>query len=134
MPPDPHPTASERIPRKRQARLDDNGEPAGVPALKKMKSVEKNVAKKNLPAKTRPEKKNNSSAPPKKTSSIEIPAARGSDVTKNTNATVVTNPPEPELQVIETTDDDDNNVEEVVPEVPEEDAEAQLGGYSSVFK
>ena len=46
----------------------------------------------------------------------------------------MTNPPEPELQVIETTDNDDNNVEEIVPEVPEEDAEAQLGGYSSVFK
>ena len=100
MPPDPHPTASERIPRKRQARLDDNGEPAGVPALKKMKSVEKNVAKKNLPAKTRPEKKNNSSAPPKKTSSIEIPAARGSDVTKNTNATVVTNLQSPSFKLL----------------------------------
>ena len=57
MPPDPHPTASERILRKRQARLDDNGKPAGVPALKKMKSVEKNVAKKTYLRKQDPKRK-----------------------------------------------------------------------------
>ena len=50
-------TANDRNPRKHQARLDDNGEPAGVPAPKKTKSVERIGPKKKVPAKTRPEKK-----------------------------------------------------------------------------
>ena len=78
-----HPT------RKRQARLDDNGEPAGVPVPKKMKSVEKNGPPKKKPTnlKTRPEKKDSSSvttAPVKRTPTVETPAS-GTD----------TKPPEP---------------------------------------
>ena len=51
MLPDPQPTASEHIPHKHQAWLDDNSQLAGVPALKKMKSVEKNIAKKKITCK-----------------------------------------------------------------------------------
>jgi hypothetical protein len=65
MPMQPEPT-DERIPRKRQARLDDNGEPARVPAPKKIKSAEKNGQKKKVPAKAQPEKKKNPSVPLKK--------------------------------------------------------------------
>ena len=41
-----------RIPCKCQARLDDNGEPAGVPASKKAKSAGQNGPKKKTPTKT----------------------------------------------------------------------------------
>jgi hypothetical protein len=111
--PDPQPSANGHIPRKRQARLDDNGEPAGLPALKKMKSVENNGSKKKLPAKTSPENNNSTPAPLKKTHSVDT------DVTIKSNTT---SPPE---TVIVVSDDDDDI--SAVPEAPEEDAEAQLG-------
>jgi hypothetical protein len=126
-PTDPQPTANERIPRKRQARLDDNGEPAGLPAPKKIKSIEKNGPKKAVPAKTRPEKKINPAL--RKTASVEIPVTSSSlDVTKNTTT-------EPsETVVVVSSDDDDDVVHDVdVPEAPEEDPEAQLGAYSALF-
>jgi hypothetical protein len=44
-----------RIPCKHQARLDDNGEPAGVPAPKKKKSADQDGPKKKVPAKTGPQ-------------------------------------------------------------------------------
>ena len=51
-PTNPQPTPNEiRNPRKRQARLDDNGEPAGVPVPKKVKSAGQNRQKKKLPTK-----------------------------------------------------------------------------------
>jgi len=114
QPTNPQPTANERIPRKRQARLDDNGEPAGVPAPKKMKSVEKNGQKKTAPTKARPEKK--------KTPSIEMPA-NDSD-TRETNATGP-----PEAVVVESSDDEDIKI----LEAPKEDAELQLGANSTLF-
>jgi hypothetical protein len=129
QPTNPQPTVSG--PRKRQARLDDNGEPAGVPALKKMKSVEKNGPKKTAPAKTRQEKNKTPSVPLKMTPSIEIPArlaresSRDSVVTRKTNATSP-----PETVIVESSDDEDI---EDIPEAPEEDAEAQLGAYYSTL-
>jgi hypothetical protein len=125
-PTEPQKTANDRIPRKRQARLDDNGEPAGLPAPKKKKSVENNGPKKAIPAKPRPQKKNNNPAPLQKTPSVEIPVtASESDVTMNTTDT--TEPPE--TVIVVSSDDDDLGV----PEAPEEDAEAQLGAYSALF-
>ena len=110
---------NERIPRKRQARLDDNGEPARVPAPKKIKSADNNGQKKKLPAKAQPEKKKTPSVPLMKTPSIEIPASNP------------TTPPEPKVVVVSS---DDEDIAEIF-EAPEEDAEAQLGAYSvSVFK
>jgi hypothetical protein len=114
---------NERIPRKRQARLDDNGEPAGVPAPKKIKSADKNGQKKKSPAKAQQEKKKTPSVPLKKTPSIEIPASNPT--------TPPTTPPEPKVVVVSS---DDEDIAEIL-EAPEEDAEAQLGAYSvSVFK
>ena len=46
-----------RIPCKRQAQLDDNGELAGVPASKKAKSAGQNGPKKKTPTKMRTEPK-----------------------------------------------------------------------------
>ena len=53
------PTADDtRNPRKRQTRLDDNGEPVSLPVSKKRKSVaDENRPKKKVPAQARPEKK-----------------------------------------------------------------------------
>jgi len=122
QPTNPQPTANERIPRKRQARLDDNGEPAGVPAPKKMKSVEKNGQKKTAPTKARPEKKKTALVPIKETPSIEMPA-NDSD-TRETNATSP-----PEAVVVESSDDEDIKI----LEAPKEDAELQLGANSTLF-
>jgi hypothetical protein len=121
QPTDPQPTANDRVPRKRQARLDDNGEPAGVPALKKMKSVEKNGQIKKVPVKTRPEKK--TAAPLKKTPSAEITTTQPASDSNGTNP--------PETVVVVSSDDEDAVVE--IPEEPEEEAEAQLGAYSNLL-
>jgi hypothetical protein len=117
QPTDPQPTVNDRIPRKRQARLDDNGEPAGVPALKKMKSVEKNGQVKKVPVKKR------TAAPLKKTPSAEIAATQPAS---NSNGTT---PPE---TVVVVSSDDEEAVVEILEE-PEEDAEAQLGAYSTLL-
>ena len=90
QPSNPQPTPNEsRVPRKRQARLDDNGEPAGVPVAKKLKSVSQNRQKKTLPAKTRPDtQKENPKAvaPAKKKPSVRREAsANDSDDTRETN-------------------------------------------------
>lgn len=127
--PQPHVDATGsdvRMPRKRQARLDDNGEPAGVPASKKMKSAEQNGQKKK-PTKTRPEKNRNSSkiaiAPSQKKASVETGVANNSEDSRNR-----TNPQEPSEPVtIESSDDEADVIE--MPEAPEEDDEAELGVY-----
>ena len=124
-PTDPQPTANDRVSRKRQARLDDNGEPIGLPAPKKKKSVENDGRKKEVPAKTRPEK-NNNPAPLKKTPSVEIPVT-ASELDVTGNATT-----KPSKTVVVVSSDDDEEVLEV-PEAPEEDAEVQLGAHSAVF-
>ena len=117
MPAHQSPSANDsgRIPRKRQARLDDNGEPAGVPAPKKRKSVEKDGPKKKGPA----NKKTQSSAPLKKTPSAEIPASD-----HDTN--------EADGTIVIVSSDDEEDVAEAV-EAPEEDDEAQLGAYSNLY-
>ena len=124
MPAHQSPSANDsgRIPRKRQARLDDNGEPAGVPAPKKRKSVEKDGPKKKGPAK----KKTESSAPLKKTPSVEIPASDND--TNEANGTKAQ-----ETVVIVSSDDEEDVAEAVELEAPEEDDEAQLGAYSNLF-
>ena len=49
QPSNPQTTPNEgRVPRKRQARLDDNGEPAGVPVAKKTEVSEPKQTKKDI--------------------------------------------------------------------------------------
>ena len=79
--------------------------------------------KKPANLKTGPEKKyfaSASAAPVKKTLSTEIPAS-------GTNATKA-----PAPMVVESESLDDEDVE-VMPQAPEEDAEAELGTYSNLF-
>jgi hypothetical protein len=122
QPTSPQPNADDiRIPRKRQARLDDNGEPAGVPASKKMRSAEENRQKKKIPAKTRPEKQRNTSKTVQQKTSVEIGVTKDSHDTRNGTQ-------EPsELVDVESSDDEADAIE--IPEEPEEDDEAQLGVY-----
>ena len=127
QPSNPQPTPNEsRVPRKRQARLDDNGEPAGVPVAKKLKSASQNGQKKTLPAKTRPDtqkKKPKAVAPAKKKPSVRIEAsANDSDDTRETDER--TNLPDPML--VESSNEADSSDIEVI-EPPEEDDEAELG-------
>ena len=109
-----NPTADDiRIPRKRQARLDDNGEPAGVPASKKVKSAPENGQKKRKPAKRSPAKKKKATVPAKNTPPVEIgisdPVDKATDLQ------------EPAI------DSDDEIVIVETEEEPEEDDEAELG-------
>ena len=100
----PQPNGDDtRIPRKRQARLDDNGEPAGVPASKKMRPADENGQKKR-PAKKRPEKQRNTSHDTR-------------DGTQEPSEPINVDSSDDEMDVIEK------------PEKPEEDDKAQLGVY-----
>jgi hypothetical protein len=133
-----------RMPRKRQARLDDNGEPAGVPVSKKVKLAGKNGQKNKAPAKTRPQNKKtgpkitsattSAVAPAKKktsavTAEIEPELANNSDDTRGKNDG--TNPQE--AVVVGSSDDeimeDDVEIVEKHLEEEEEDDEAELGVY-----
>ena len=58
------------FPTKCQVCLDDNGEPAGLPALKTMKSVENNSPWKKLTVRMIPENINPTPAPLKKNFSV----------------------------------------------------------------
>ena len=123
----PQSTPNEaRNPRKRQARLDDNGEPAGVPrpVAKRVKSAGQNGQKKKLPAKTRRDNPKNLpkavARPPKKTS-VEKEVVNDSDDTMKTNDG--TNLPEPDL--VESSDEEGSVIE--IDDEPEEDDEAELG-------
>ena len=129
----PQPTPnSSHIPCKQQARLDDNGEPAGVPAAKKVKSTNKIGQKKKVPLKTlaQPEKKNSATsvsaapAPAKKKLSVKIGVLAsdpGDSDEDNTNSQL-------EEPVIVDSSDEVEVIEE-----PAEDDEAQLGVYPSLL-
>lgn len=137
-----NPTADDNHipgPRKRQARLDDNGEPVILPASKKRKSAEQNGQKKKVPAKKRPDNKRTVSktvsvAPEKPSVEIE-----DSDNPRNTPKDADTsNPQVPEVVQVESSgsefDDDETDVvmpkkKASVMEEPEEDDEAELGPY-----
>jgi hypothetical protein len=129
-PTNPQPTPNEdRIPRKRQARLDDNGEPAGAPVAKKAKSAGTNGQKKKLPAKKRPDnskKTPRAVAPAKKKTSNETEAANDSNDTRKDNDG--TNLHEPAF--VGSSDEADNSVIDIdSDDEPEEDDEAELGMY-----
>ena len=113
-------TADIRNPRKRQARLDDNGEPAGVPAPKKVKSAQQNGQKKKKPTKTSAGKKK-STAPAKNTPSVETGVSDPVDK--------MTNRQEPTAVGSNSSSSDDDVVVVEDDEEPEEDDEAELGAY-----
>jgi hypothetical protein len=115
-------------PRKRQARIDDNGEPVSFPASKKMKSAETNGEKEKVPtksSKTRPQKKKTApkTAPAKRkpSASIEI------DSDDNLNDSDLEDTPKVADGSDAVVDEDPDVVD--VPEIPEEDDEAELGPY-----
>ena len=128
-------TADIRNPRKRQARLDDNGEPAGVPAPKKVKSAQQNGQKKRKPTKTSAGKKK-TMASAKNTPSIETGVSDPVDKTTNCQEPTV-NRQEPPVNrqkptIVES--DSESSSSDVVVVVeddkePEEDDEAELGAY-----
>ena len=79
MPPQPQTVQENPLPRKRQAPLDDNGEPVTIPASKKKKSVEQARPKKKEPAKSQAKTKEKrtvsttvSKAPVKRKPSVEM--------------------------------------------------------------
>lgn len=113
-------TADIRNPRKRQARLDDNGEPAGVPAPKKVKSAQQNGQKKRKPAKTSAGKKK-TTASAKNTPSVETGVSDPVDKT--------TNRQEPTVVGSDSESSDDNVAVVEDDKEPEEDDEAELGAY-----
>ena len=113
-------TADIRNPRKRQARLDDNGEPAGVPAPKKVKSAQQNGQKKRKPAKTSAGKKK-TTASAKNTPSVETGVSDPVDKT--------TNRQEPTVVGSDSESSDDNVPVVEDDKEPEEDDEAELGAY-----
>lgn len=113
-------TADIRHPRKRQARLDDNGEPAGVPAPKKVKSAQQNGQKKRKPAKTSAGKKK-TTASAKNTPSVETGVSDPVDKT--------TNRQEPTVVGSDSESSDDNVAVVEDDKEPEEDDEAELGAY-----
>lgn len=120
QPSNPKPTADDiRIPCKRQARLDENSEPAGVPASKKMKPAEQNISKKRRPAKTSTKWEKKTTPPAKNTPPVET------GVSDPVNK--ATNPHEAAVDGSESSDDDVVIVEK--DEEPEEDDEAELGAY-----
>ena len=115
-------------PRKRQARIDDNGEPVAFPASKKMKSAEKNGAKEKVitkSSKTRPQKKKTApkTAPAKRkpSTSIEIDSDANESESDLEDTPKVADGSDPVV-------DEDSDVVDV-PENPEEDDEAELGPY-----
>jgi hypothetical protein len=120
-------TADIRNPRKRQARLDDNGEPAGVPAPKKVKSAQQNGQKKKKPTKTSAGKKK-STAPAKNTPSVETGVSDPVDKTTNRQEPPV-NRQEPTAVGSDSSSSDDDVVVVEDDEEPEEDDEAELGAY-----
>ena len=101
------------IPCKCQARLDDNGELAGVPASKKAKSAGQNGPKKKNPTKTQTEPKK--TVPSKMVTMAPLAAKKkpsvesDSDDIRNANASG-TNPQEPPA-VVESSDDKEEVVE-----------------------
>lgn len=127
QPSDPKSTMTStdiRNPRKRQARLDDNGEPAGVPAPKKVKSAQQNGPKKKKPAKRSAVKKR-STASAKNTPSVETEVSDAVDKTTNRQ----------EPMVVESDSDSSSSDAVVVvddDEEPEEDDEAELGVYLTI--
>lgn len=128
----PQPTPnSSCIPHKQQARLDDNGEPAGVPAAKKVKSTEQIGQKKKVPHKTRPEKTNPaasvSAAPAKKNLSVKIGILASDSDDSDKNNKNNTNSQFEESVVVDSSD------EVEVIEEPAKDDEAQLDAYLTLL-
>ena len=120
QPTNPQTTNDNSLPRKRQALLDDNGEPVSLPASKKKKSAEQTGPKKKVPTKPQVKPKGKgtvsktvSNAPAKIKPSVEV------------EEVAVANGPEAPLTV-EYSDDEDVNM---IPEENEEKDEAELGPY-----
>lgn len=123
----PPPADDHRNPRKRQIRLDDNGEPVALPVSKKRKSAaDQNTLKKKLPAKTRAKKKSVS-----KTVSVTNDS-EDTRYTPNVPDETPSDPQEPSEPIIVTSSDDEEV--EKKHEEPEEDDEAELGLLVSARK
>ena len=128
MPPQPHTIQEDSLPRKRQAPLDDNGEPVTLPAIKKKKSVEQNGPKKKVPTKSQAKPKGKRTMAVSKTVPSEAPASR--KPSEEISMATSNNPASEEPLMVESADEEViDNIPDDIPEEPEESDEAELGMY-----